>query len=144
MEIRNMLRPKEGDSGEDQIQEHAQHFDFKGIVHNEFVLVDQTANSAYYCDVLRRLCENVRRLRPELWEQKNWLLHQDNAVSHFIFRQEYFANDCRSHPPYFSLFPRLKTKLKGRYFDRNEVIEAESQAVLNTFTEHDFQDAIEK
>jgi hypothetical protein len=42
-----------------------------------------------------------------------------------------------------SLFPRLKilVKLKGRHFDSTEVIEAESQAVLNTLTEHDFQDA---
>jgi hypothetical protein len=31
------------------------------------------------------------------------------------------------HPFYFSLIPRLKTKLKGRHFDTNEVIEAESQ-----------------
>jgi hypothetical protein len=35
----------------------------------------------------------------------------------------------------------LKIKLKGRHFDTTEVIEAESQAVLNTLTEHDFQDA---
>jgi hypothetical protein len=32
----------------------------------------------------------------------------------------------------------LKIKLKGRHFDTIEVIEAES---MNTFTEHDFQDA---
>jgi hypothetical protein len=35
----------------------------------------------------------------------------------------------------------LKIKSKGRHFDTIEVIEAESQAVLNTLTEHDFQDA---
>jgi hypothetical protein len=35
----------------------------------------------------------------------------------------------------------LKIKLKGRHFDTTEVIETESQAVLNTLTEHDFQDA---
>jgi hypothetical protein len=45
------------------------------------------------------------------------------------------------HPPYFSLFSRLKIKLRGRHFDTIEVIEAESQAALNTLTEHDFQDA---
>jgi hypothetical protein len=45
------------------------------------------------------------------------------------------------HPPYFSLFPRLKIKLKGHHFDTIEVIEAESQAVLSTLTEHDFQGA---
>jgi hypothetical protein len=35
----------------------------------------------------------------------------------------------------------LKIKLKGSHFDRIEVIEAEWEAVLNTLTEHDFQDA---
>jgi hypothetical protein len=35
----------------------------------------------------------------------------------------------------------LKTKLKGRHFGTIEVIAAESQTVLNTLTEHDFQDA---
>jgi hypothetical protein len=35
----------------------------------------------------------------------------------------------------------LKTKLKGRHFDATEVLEAELQAVLNTLTEHGFQDA---
>jgi hypothetical protein len=44
------------------------------------------------------------------------------------------------HPPYFFLFPQLKLKLKGCYFDTIEVIETESQEVLNTFTKHDFQD----
>jgi hypothetical protein len=31
--------------------------------------------------------------------------------------------------------------MKGRHFDTTEVIEAESQSVLNTLTEHDFQGA---
>jgi 23S rRNA maturation mini-RNase III len=48
------------------------------------------------------------------------------------------------HPLYFSLFLRLKIKQKGRHFYTTEVIEAESQAVLNTLTEHYFQDAFKK
>jgi hypothetical protein len=47
------------------------------------------------------------------------------------------------HPYYFSLFLRLKIKLKGRHFDTIEAFEAESQAMLNTLTEHDFEDAFE-
>jgi hypothetical protein len=35
----------------------------------------------------------------------------------------------------------LQLKLKVRQFDPTEVIEEESQAVLNTLTKHDFQDA---
>jgi hypothetical protein len=42
------------------------------------------------------------------------------------------------------LFPQLKIKLKGRHFDTTEVLEAESQAVLNTLTAHNFQDAFKK
>jgi hypothetical protein len=42
------------------------------------------------------------------------------------------------HTSYFSLLPWLKIKLKGRHFDTSEVIEAESQAVLNTLTEQYF------
>jgi hypothetical protein len=38
----------------------------------------------------------------------------------------------------------LKIKIKGCHFDTIGVIEAESQAVLNTLTEHDFQDAFVK
>jgi hypothetical protein len=48
------------------------------------------------------------------------------------------------YPSYFSLFPQLKLKLNDRYFDTTEVIEAESQAVLNTLTEHGFQDAFKE
>jgi hypothetical protein len=40
--------------------------------------------------------------------------------------------------------PRLKIKLKGCHFDTIEVIEAESQAVLNTLIEHNFQGAFKK
>jgi hypothetical protein len=48
-------------------------------------------------DCPQRICPgrimhvNVRRLRPELCRQKNWLLHHDSAPS----RREH---DCR-HPP---------------------------------------------
>jgi hypothetical protein len=35
-------------------------------------------------------------------------------------------------------------KLKGHHFDTVKVIKAELQAVLNTLTEHNFQDAFKK
>jgi hypothetical protein len=38
----------------------------------------------------------------------------------------------------------LKIKLKGRHIDTIEVIESESQTVLNTLAEHDFQDTFLK
>jgi transposase len=128
-------------------------YDIKGIVHKEFVLAGQTVNSVFYCDVLQRLHENMQRLRPELCRQKNWLLHHDNAPSHTsFFTREFLTKNNMTvvpHPPYspdlapcdFSLFPLLKRKLKGRHFDTIEVMETESQAVLNTLAEQIFQDA---
>jgi hypothetical protein len=38
-------------------------FGIKGIAYKEVVQASHAANSTYYCDVLRRLRENVRRLR---------------------------------------------------------------------------------
>jgi hypothetical protein len=43
-----------------------------------------------------------------------------------------------------SMFLRLKIKLKGHHFDTVEVMVADSQAVLNTLTEHNFQDAFQR
>jgi hypothetical protein len=56
-----------------------------------------------------------------------------------------------SHPPYllglapydFALFPKLKTKLKGRRFETVSDIQRESQAVLNSIKENDFHSAFE-
>jgi hypothetical protein len=115
-------------------------FDIKGIIYKEFDLVGQTVNSAYYCDVLWQLCEDVQRLRPELWCRKNWLLHHNNTPSHTFFStREFFTKNILSSPthPTFLCFPDCKIKLKVRNLDITEVIEAESQMVLNTLAEHD-------
>jgi hypothetical protein len=86
----------------------------------------------------------VRKISPRILATKELAVSsQQSAVSHFLFYQEIFYQNNMTvvpHLPYFSMFPRLKLKLKGSHFDRIEVIEAESHAVPNTLTEHDFQD----
>ena len=57
-------------------------FIIRGIVHHEFVPQCQTVNAQFYCSVLRRVREDIRRKRPELWRAGNWLLHDANAPSH--------------------------------------------------------------
>jgi hypothetical protein len=57
---------EKGEPLEDQSQSMLIIFFGIKVVHKEFVLASQTVNSSYYRDILRRLYENVRRLRPEL------------------------------------------------------------------------------
>jgi hypothetical protein len=84
------------------------------------------------------------------------LLHHDNALSHnSVLTQQFLAKDNMvfiPHPPYspdlapcdFSLFPKMKLKLKGHRFDTIVELQAESQRVLDTLTEKDFQEAFQK
>jgi hypothetical protein len=112
-----------------------------GIVHKEFTLAGQTVNSAYYCDISRRLRENVRTPRPKLWRHKDWPLHYDNTPSHTsLFTREFFTKKDINHLPLALLFSvsQIEDRTERPHFATTEVIEAESQVVLNTFTEHDF------
>jgi hypothetical protein len=66
-----------------------------------------------------------------------------------FFTREFFTKNKMTiipQPPYFYLFSQLKIKLEleGWHFDTIEVMEVDLQAVLNTLTEHDFQDAFKK
>ena len=63
-----------------------------------------------YCEVLRRRHVKVRRLRPQLWREKSWLLHHDDAPSHtFVLTHQFVAkkqNFCYSPPtvlPWFGI-----------------------------------------
>jgi hypothetical protein len=88
------------------------------------------------------MCEDFA---PNFGNKRSWLLHHGNALSDTSFcTWEFFTKNNVTtvpHPRYFSLFPRLKIKLKVRHIDTIEVIEVESQALLNTLTENDFHDA---
>jgi hypothetical protein len=79
----------------------------------------------FYCDCIK-MCE---------YFTPNWLFNNNNAQSHtsFLTRECFTKNNITvvPHPHCFSLFPRLKIKLKGRHFDTIEVTKAESQAVCS-------------
>ncbi|UYV72635.1 hypothetical protein LAZ67_10000121 [Cordylochernes scorpioides] len=56
--------------------------DCRGVVHHEFLPQGRTANKEYYLQVMRNLREAIRQKRPDLWKNKNWLLHHNNAPAH--------------------------------------------------------------
>jgi hypothetical protein len=130
--------------------------DIRGIVHKEFVSPGQTFNGKFYCEVLRRLRKNVRRKRPKMWKNGNWLLHPDNAPAHtsFVVREFLIKNNVTTvpHPAYsadlalcdFYVFPKMKFRLKGRRFASIEEVQAESQQILNTLTPAELSEFFEK
>jgi len=95
-------------------------FDWKGIVHHEFVPCGQMVNKQLYQEVLAHLRDAVRSKRPEIWENHTWMSHHDNALAHaLLLICSYLPKHQTSvvpHPPYsldsapadFFLFPNLK------------------------------------
>jgi len=78
-------------------------FYIQGTVHKEFVPPGQTVNGKFYCEVLKRLREGIRRKRPDKWKNNNWFLHHDNAPDNtpLVFRKFLTSKNITviPHPP---------------------------------------------
>ncbi|UYV78250.1 hypothetical protein LAZ67_16000683 [Cordylochernes scorpioides] len=116
-------------------------FDYRGVVHHEFLPQGRTVNKEYYLQVMRNLREAIRQKRPDLWKNKNWLLHHDNPCSHIVacarlFGQKQHTNDAaatlfpRLAPCDFFLFPKLKRPMKGRRYATLDEIKTASKEEL--------------
>ncbi|GFX94408.1 maestro heat-like repeat-containing protein family member 1 [Trichonephila clavipes] len=128
----------------------------RGIMHHEYAHTGQTINKEYYVEVLKRLCNAIRRKRPQLWESGDWLLHHDNAPAHTLnLVQQYLSKHSIAQlrqPPYspdiapcdFWLFPRLKMPLKGHRFDNKQTVETNATNALKAISKTDFQECFNK
>jgi hypothetical protein len=102
----------------------------KGIAHKEFVLAGHT----WWCFIATA-----------------WKYAKTSPQTLVIELIVAIQHDCYCLPTLltwpgptlcdFHLFSELKIKLKGHNFDTIEVVEAESQVVLDVLTEHCFCDA---
>ena len=120
-------------------------FDCHGIVHHEFAPEGQTVNAAFYMEDLKRLRDNVCRVRQVLWEGRRWILHHDNAPAHSaLIVREFLARNSITvfeHPPYsldlapcdYFLFPKCKLVLWGRYLGDVMMIKSETTSLLKGF-----------
>ena len=78
-------------------------FDQDGIIHREFVPPGMTVGADFYSDALRRLRENVRRKRPQKWQNQNLIIHDENAPTYRSFKVSQFLAKNMTvipHPPY--------------------------------------------
>ncbi|UYV73900.1 hypothetical protein LAZ67_11001345 [Cordylochernes scorpioides] len=120
--------------------------DEAGVVHHEFLPQGRTVNKEYYLQVMRNLRESIRQKRPDLWKNKNWLLHHDNAPAHIslLVRDILSKNNTLMMPqrPYspdlapcdFFLFPKLKRPMKGRrYVTLDEIKTASKEELKKIF-----------
>jgi len=115
----------------------------------------ETVNKEFYLNVLKRLRVAVPRKRPEAWTNNIWMLHHDTATcSHitpypwfFVKHETTFVPQPPCSPDLapadISLFPKLKSSLKGRLFRTVEAIEENSIQDLRAIPQNTFQDAFQ-
>ncbi|UYV62839.1 hypothetical protein LAZ67_2002104 [Cordylochernes scorpioides] len=125
-------------------------FDCRGVVHHKFLPQGRTVNKEYYLQVLHNLREAIRQKRPDLWKNKNWLLHHDNAPAHTsLLVRDFLAKNntlMMPQPPYspdlapcdFFLFPKLKRPMKGRRYATLDEIKTASKEELKKILKNDF------
>ncbi|GFT92749.1 mariner Mos1 transposase [Trichonephila clavipes] len=117
-------------------------FDAKDIIPKEFFQTGQTITGRHYLAVLKHLMARIRRISPEYWTESSWCLLHDNAPSptSLVVRRFLAKNNVCvfNHPPYSpdlascscSLFPKLKIKLKGCYFEDISTLQLASTHAL--------------
>ena len=122
----------------------------QGIVHNEYVPPGQTVNGKFYCEVLKRLREDIRHKHPDKWKKNNWFLHHDKAPAHTSLVVWQFLTSknitviphpptCLTLPPAnFSYSPRWNYGWKGVVLTRLRRSTQKRKSLL-TLTFENFQ-----
>ena len=131
-------------------------FDSTGMIYMHWVPTGRTVNKEYYVEVLREFRKRFHRKRPALFKSGQWHFQQDNAPVHnFILVTNYLTKmgiKTVTHPPYnpdltlcdFWLFPQLKEKLRGCYFETIEEMKEAVMKVIDMLIQEDFYGAFQK
>ncbi len=133
--------------------------DAYGVIHLEFLPRGETIDADFYCDVLRRLKEQIRRKRPGLWERddegyRGFYLHHDNATPHTAIPTLALIGESGmnmvSHPAYspdlapcdFAIFPYLKKQLHGIRFQNIQEVQDRVRLICRNTEPEIFYNAI--
>lgn len=108
--------------------DHRGFTDWKGFVYNAFFHRDETINR--YIEILRHLRQDVRKKRPKMWVNREWILYHENAPCAFSFLIREFCYDSycrpflltRSGPRRFLFVPKNKKAHEKRKVADVEVI----------------------
>ncbi len=102
--------------------------DTKGVVLINWLEPKETVNSKRYVKTLSKLKECLRQKCPELWNDRSFVVHHDNASPHTSFETMQSINKWDMaillHPPNsldmapcdYRFFPKLKAELQGKRF----------------------------
>ncbi len=131
-------------------------FDSHGMIHTEFVPPGQTVNADFYKHVLDQLMKRMVRVRLDLHASMARCLWHDNAPPHntLLIRQfldkknvtvlHYLPYALELDPADYFLFPRLKIRLKGHWFDDVSAIQKAVTRDLKAIPVSDFAHALDR
>ncbi len=133
--------------------------DAYGVIYLEFLPRGETITADFYCDVLRRLKEQIRRKHPGLWQHdddgyRRVLLHHDNATPHTAVPTLALLGESGinmvAHPAYspdlapcdFAIFPFLKKQLRGIKFQNIQEVQDRVRMICRNTDPEVFYNAI--
>ncbi len=117
-------------------------FDCQGVVLCEFLGRREKVTAERYVETLTKLKEAIRKKRPQLWNDRQFWLHHDNASPHTadltVRKLREWNIKTLPHPPYspdcapcdFKIFPAMKKVLCKKRFQNIDSLQAECRRVL--------------
>ncbi len=129
-------------------------FDSHGVVHT-FFLDEGTVTTKIYLQAVQGMRESLRRKHPDLWNDQNFILLQDNALPHTSDdAEEYFDQmgmELWKHPAYspdispcdYWAFPLLKSKIRGYRFQTLEDLKTTVKRELANIPLSEFQNCFD-
>ncbi len=117
-------------------------FDWQGVILVEFLGCREKITKERYVVTLGKLKEAICKKRLDLWKERNFWLHHDNASPHTadltVGKLHQWGIQILPHPAYspdcapcdFKLFPAMKKVLRGQRFPNIDALQKETRRVL--------------